>query len=357
MAIRPDWNVGTITLTANSANFTTTAAMLTTSAAEPGDMIITPSGSALIIATITGQNSGTLMLPCPSAAAGANLPLRIRFQPDGSRFQAAFRLASALFTGGNVEALANLPGEAGKMPVFTGPGALELRDYLADPNGSLAGLSALTLAARQILQADANGKLSALTLAARQILQTDANGALKAIALAANKFLYTDANADIKQSDITAAAIAFMNLAGAAAADKLPYFTGPNGAGLADLSSLARSVLAATTESAMFSAMGVTNGTGWIRFPTGHKFVFGTAVVITDTGAVAGVTLPSAFSSAGSYIVVAWNGDYNNTGYIQHVRSGFWPQASGFAVQYRDVSNGALLTSSMRRVDFLAMGT
>lgn len=180
MAVRPDYNVGTISLVASSANFTTTGASLQTAAVQAGDAIITPSGHVLIIASITGQNSGTLFLPCPAGAAGTNLPLRIRFQPDGSRYQGAVRNLVDLLSSGNVEAFASLIGEDGLVPIFTGVGTMDLANPatfgIQDPNGSLGKLAALTLAARQILQTDENGALTALTLAAQQILQTDTNG-------------------------------------------------------------------------------------------------------------------------------------------------------------------------------------
>ncbi|MBZ9922231.1 hypothetical protein LB579_31625 [Mesorhizobium sp. BR1-1-7] len=43
----------------------------------------------LVIASITGENAGTLVENCPAGAAGAAQPMRIRFQPDGSRYTAA----------------------------------------------------------------------------------------------------------------------------------------------------------------------------------------------------------------------------------------------------------------------------
>ncbi|PWL18815.1 hypothetical protein DKP76_07055 [Falsochrobactrum shanghaiense] len=221
MAIRPDWNIGTITLTASSANFTTTGALLETAAIEPGDAIITPSGAVLVISSITGQDSGTLMLPCPAGAAGTNMPLRIRFQPDGSRFQAAYKAAAYLLSGGNVDALAGLVGENGKLPIFTGPGTMDLIDEgdlgIQDPNGNLGELAGLT-------DVDNLTDLAGLALAARQILQTDANGALKTIALAVNKFLRTDANGDVSQGDITALGAALLGLTGTNG--NIPVMTG-----------------------------------------------------------------------------------------------------------------------------------
>lgn len=160
MAIRPDFDIGTITLSSGSADFTTTGSALEVAKVSAGDAIITPSGHVLIIATITGQNSGTLFLPCPAAAAGTDLPLRIRFQPDGSRYQGAVRNLIDMLSSGNVEALAGLTGEAGKVPVFTGPGTMSLQDYVSDPNGQLANVANSEAVAPYVLGYDANGNLS-----------------------------------------------------------------------------------------------------------------------------------------------------------------------------------------------------
>ncbi|MDH7787637.1 hypothetical protein QBD01_003664 [Ochrobactrum sp. 19YEA23] len=209
MAKRPDYDIGTVTLTSGSSDFTTTGSALQTAAVQAGDAIISPSGNVLIIASITGQNSGTLFLPCPAAAAGTGLPLRIRFQPDGSRYQGAVRNLIDLLSSGNVEAFAALVGSSGMVPIFTGVGTMDLADPatfgIQDPNGSL-------------------GQLAALTLAARQILQTDAAGALKQVTLVANKFLRTDANADLSQGDITALGAALLNLTGTNG--NIPVMTG-----------------------------------------------------------------------------------------------------------------------------------
>lgn len=147
MAIRPDYQVGTLNLEADSADFTTTGSALEVAAVQAGDSIITPSGHILIIASITGQNSGTLFLPCPPDAAGTGLPLRIRFQPDGSRYQGAVRNLINLLSSGNLEAFAALVGSAGLVPIFTGVDTMDLADPatfgIQDPNGNLGELAAL----------------------------------------------------------------------------------------------------------------------------------------------------------------------------------------------------------------------
>lgn len=198
MAVRPDYDIGELTLTSGSSDFTTSGSSLQTAAVQAGDAIIAPSGHVLIIASITGQNSGTLFLPCPAAAAGTSLPLRIRFQPDGSRYQGAVRNMIDLLSSGNIEAFAALVGAAGMVPIFTGVGTMDLADPatfgIQDPHGSL-------------------GKLAALTLAARQILQTDAAGDLKQVALAANKALATDASGDVVPIDLGTLGRALLALA------------------------------------------------------------------------------------------------------------------------------------------------
>lgn len=296
MAIRPDYDIGTVTLVASSGDFTTSGSSLQTAAVQAGDAIIAPSGHVLIIASITGQNSGTLFLPCPAAAAGTGLVLRIRFQPDGSRYQGAVRNLIDLLSSGNVEAFAALVGEAGMIPIFTGPGTLDLADPatfgIQDPNGSLANLAALTLTARRILQ-------------------TDATGALKQVALAANKFLRTDANGDITLSDITAAAIALLNLSGTASADQLPYLTGANGAGLTALTSFARTILDDASGAAMWSTMGATTvagNPGYLVFPNALKIQWGNQALTASSG-VCTVAYPTSFTTFAIPVFV--NGDTN----------------------------------------------
>ncbi|HWD13286.1 MAG TPA: hypothetical protein VG519_08025 [Pseudochrobactrum sp.] len=147
MAIRPDWMTGTLNLVAGTPDFTTTGSALQTAAIHAGDAIITATGYVLIIAEITGQNSGRLFDNCPVAAAGDGQPLRVRYQPDGSRVQAAVRMVRELLTTGNLEAFAALAGEEDAVPVFVGPGVMKLVPKSEfgpdDTKGNLAALAAL----------------------------------------------------------------------------------------------------------------------------------------------------------------------------------------------------------------------
>lgn len=330
MAIRPDYDIGTVTLTSGSADFTTTGSSLQTAAVQAGDAIITPSGHVLIIASITGQNSGTLFLPCPAAAAGTDLPLRIRFQPDGSRYQGAVRNLIDLLSSGNLEAFAALVGAAGLVPIFTGPGTLDLADPatfgIQDPNGSLGKLAALTLGTRQILQTDDTGNLTLLALAARQILQTDQNGALKAIALAANKLINTDDNGDILLSDITT-------------------FT--------------RSLLAKNTGEDFFEALGASAGgvagAWWLKLPPvgGISFLIQYGATVLPDGLTYGTTtFPTAFVDS-DYTVVGLNGNSQfNPGVIVS-RNPDVTNPAQFG--WRKTYNGTSTTVAIQ-FDFIAIG-
>ncbi|QGA55842.1 hypothetical protein [Brucella sp. 2280] len=246
MAIRPDYTIGTLTMTSGSSDFTTSGSSLLTAAVQPGDAIIAPSGHILIIASITGQNSGTLFLPCPSAAAGTDLPLRIRFQPDGSRYQGAVRDLVEKLANGVLENIADIPVEDGNLLIGNAAGQYEpiSKDDLGiqDPNGSLGELAALALAANKILNTDASGNLTQSDITASALVLLKLAGAV-----GANKLPFFDSANSAALTNFTAAARALLNLSGTAVADKFPYFTGQDGALLTDLTPQARTMLASTT--------------------------------------------------------------------------------------------------------------
>jgi hypothetical protein len=152
MAFRPDYMTGTVTLTSGQTAFTTSGSALQSIQAQAGDSIITK-GFILPIATITGQNSGTLLDPCPAGAAGAAQPLRLRFLPDGSRFTAAVRTLVELLNNGTLDALAAAGSGADKLPYYSGAGAAALLDFSAATRALIA--AGLGNAATKTVQSNA----------------------------------------------------------------------------------------------------------------------------------------------------------------------------------------------------------
>ncbi len=190
----PDWQLGTLTLTAGSAAFTATDAMLTLGAIRGGDTIFTPSGLTLVIESITDDNNGELSSPCPPAAAGT-FTTRIRFQSDNSRYTGQVAALIHQLSGGNVsalgklileegdylrangsgvigrvqgknlDALTELVGAAGKIISFTDADTMVLLDAPpADTHGNLAQLAALAKANDQFVIMGANGTITLMSI-------------------------------------------------------------------------------------------------------------------------------------------------------------------------------------------------
>lgn len=128
MAVLTDYSAGTITLTNGSANFTTSGAALQTAAIAAGDSIFC-NGFTAIIASITGQNAGTLTANWAPATQTAQA-YRIRYQADNSRYTATARDLITLLAGGNLSAEAALDGTPGdKVSYYTGAGTKSLADF------------------------------------------------------------------------------------------------------------------------------------------------------------------------------------------------------------------------------------
>ncbi|WP_266019063.1 hypothetical protein [Brucella intermedia] len=196
MAVLPDYVTGTITLANGSTTVTGTGTMFATAAFRPGDTLQIQNLTA-IIASVDSNTSLTLTEPWTGTSL-TNAPYRARYLPDGARVTAQTTTLIELLGNGVLSNIAGIPVEDGNLLIGNTAGQYETisKDELGvqDPHGSL-------------------GKLAALTLAARQILQTDAEGDLKQVALAANKALVTDANGDVTPIDLGALGRALLALA------------------------------------------------------------------------------------------------------------------------------------------------
>lgn len=130
-----DYTVGKITTVAGSKDFTTKDAYLQSyGAVQAGDHIyIAPAGKFLIIASITGENSGTLTDPCPADCAVTDADLRIIFKTASSRLQGRTAMLLEKLSKGCLASLAELMPKEGQ--IFRGTsveGQLEAIDNTAD---------------------------------------------------------------------------------------------------------------------------------------------------------------------------------------------------------------------------------
>ncbi|WP_024898768.1 gp53-like domain-containing protein [Brucella rhizosphaerae] len=345
MAVLSDYTSGTITLANGSTAVTGTGTLFDVAKFREGDTLQIQNLTA-VIASVNSNTSLTLTVPW-SGTSLTDAPYRARYLPDGARVTAQATTLIELLGNGVLSNLAELGVEDGKVPVGNAAGEYELKDQstfgVQDPNGSL-------------------GKLADLTLAARQILQTDENGALKALALAANKFLRTDANGDLALSDLGAAAIALLNLSGTAAADRLPYLTGVNGAGLTVLSAFARSILDDANGDAVWNTMGgggsgVGGTTAVIVLPNGYKIMQWATVPQTNAAGGFNVTYPVAFTSRPASVMFM-DGERNAGGALSKVFALLPDQVSATTaggIVFNSTS-GTGLASTTVRVECIAIG-
>lgn len=310
MAVRPDYTIGTLTLSSGSVNFTTSGSALQTAAVQAGDEIITRSGDVLIIATITGQNSGTLFQNCPASAAGAGQPLRVRFQPDGSRYQGAVRDLIEKLANGNVEALAGIDGATKTLPYFTGAGSMDAvvgaadtMPYFTGVNGM--GSTGLTAFARSLLD-DPNA--------------TTAYGTLGTIPNAQIPSRLQELSATL--TDANTALINGWYVISGSGTNAPPI-------GLSFIEVMAQTSVyvrqvAYARDSSRMASRSLVNGTwtswveigggnistnGWSKDASGLITQWGSAVVLLSSGFAGTITLPTAFPTSSFYPVLT-NADW-----------------------------------------------
>lgn len=179
-----DYGAGTITLTNGSTAFAADGAALALAGIRPGDDIRIK-GWVATIATITGNNSGTLVEPWAQATQTAQ-PYRIRIAPDATRVAERARALIERLANGNIDALSELTLEADKLVFADGPNSLALTTLTAYARGLLTASDAAGVLTA--LGASAIGK--ALLTAANPGAAQDAIGATavgKAVLTAADE--------------------------------------------------------------------------------------------------------------------------------------------------------------------------
>ncbi|MDH0367966.1 hypothetical protein [Brucella anthropi] len=188
MATLSDYTSGTISLANGSVTVTGTGTLFEVTRFREGDTLQIQNLTA-VIASVDSDTQLTLTEPWTGTTI-VDGPYRARQLGDGSRVSTQAATVIELLGNGVLTNLAELGVEEGKAPVGGPTGEYELVDTssfgIQDPNGSL-------------------GKLA--------------------------------------QSDITAAALALLNLDGPAVADSMPFFYSETGAALTPLTPFMRSVL------------------------------------------------------------------------------------------------------------------
>ena len=117
-----DYTVGKITTAAGSKDFTTKDAYLQSyGAVQAGDHIyIAAAAKFLIIASITGENSGTLTDPCPADCEVTDADLRIIFKTASSRLQGRTAMLIERLANSCLASLAELEPKEGQFIRATG---------------------------------------------------------------------------------------------------------------------------------------------------------------------------------------------------------------------------------------------
>ncbi|QOD65809.1 hypothetical protein HGK82_22210 [Ochrobactrum sp. MT180101] len=346
MATLSDYTDGTITVANGSVDFTGTDTLWRSAAFQEGDTVLLQGFTGVIAGTsnddplILSNTTGQFTEPWPGASG--TFAYRMRYQPDNARFSAKSTALINLLANGILRGIADIGVEEGKLLIGDVAGLYDLIDKselgLQDPNGSLGKLAALTLAANKILNTDGSGNLtqSDITAAALVLLKLAGTAA-------ANKLPYFDAANSTALADFTAAARALTNLSGTAAADRLPYLTGTSGAGLTPITAFARSLL----DDPNPASMAVTLGNVWSFLGNGYcKLSFGLYLMwgnVSSANPDYRVYFPTAFPGFVMYVNMINVYDYGGANNTYMAASTSNLDNTGFDARCRVIQNGGLV--------------
>jgi hypothetical protein len=137
MADNPDYQVGTVSITANTKALTGLNTFWSTAGLEKGDQFGVDGYPLARIDTVNNDGSITLLDNWRGPTLSAGSAYFIRYQAD-SRYTAQLTSVRKILSQQNVPALAALDGQANKLPYFSGPGVMDVAD-LSNPGKSLIG--------------------------------------------------------------------------------------------------------------------------------------------------------------------------------------------------------------------------
>ena len=272
-----DYTVGTITTVAGSKEFKTKDAYLQSyGAVQAGDHIyIAPAGKFLIIASVTGENTGTLTDPCPADCAVTDADLRIIFKTASSRLQGRTAML--------IERLSK---------------------------GCLASLTELTPTEGQIFRAtNVEGQLEAIDNTADNVIETDTRKFMTA------KDRQSIANIDKRVSSLTAGDVK--------ETDDAKIMTAAERVKLSNINALAASLWNAGADGtealvspvklrdAINARFGGNPAIGWTRMPNGMLIQWG--FMACQNSGYAQVWFPTAFTTKCIFLPTAaqdWTGEW-----------------------------------------------
>ena len=335
MAIKPDYDAGTVSVAANGTIVTGTGTLWAIATIGPGDTFKVKNLDA-VIASVDSNTQITLAEPWTGGAL-TDSAYRIRFQPDGSRFTAVYAQMREFFSGGSVAALQALTGAADKLIYFTGAGTMALADFganarsvLANAKAWLASFAGLTMAANKLpYGAGANTMaLADFTEQARTLLAA-ANAGDQQTALGISAFIKTlldDPNASAAQTTL-------------------------------GISAFAKTLLDDANAAAAFATLGGSSGPGWVRLPGGLLIQWGTTLQVTSSGGGVQVNLPTAYSSASSYSIVMQQWRNGSFTLIPQIYEQGFPTASAFffLVKQTHLQNAPYASGTVQ-VDWITVG-
>ncbi|NKC50467.1 hypothetical protein HED63_05395 [Ochrobactrum cytisi] len=172
MATLSDYTDGTITVTNGSVDFTGTNTLWRSAAFREGDTVLLQGFTGVIAGTsendplILSNTTGQFTEPWPGASG--TFSYRMRYQPDNARFSAKSTALINLLANGILRGIADVGVENGKLLIGNVAGLYDLIDKselgVPDPNGNLAELAALTLAANKALVTNSSGEIAPIDL-------------------------------------------------------------------------------------------------------------------------------------------------------------------------------------------------